>query len=151
MLLISYVTVSLPSGHSQCHCTHIWHTVLNKYDFHITYTSYTANMLMGIWTQKFYTYVSNHNQLQYTLVMLLPNISLGTSMATKLGMYDIHAKYLVDIYGRCIYMYVQHTMLLQPTMQQGTLYTYLYFNAQIWLPHCTWMFHCTVVYIQTPY
>ena len=46
---------------------------------------------------------------------------LETNMPMRLGIY---AKY-VDLYGRWIHIYVPHIPL------------------QIWLPACTYMFHCT--------
>ena len=56
----------------------------------------------------------------------------------------MYPKYLMDLYGRCINVYVPHIKLLQSTVQQGALYKYLTCIAeQIWIPHCTCVFHCT--------
>ena len=66
--------VLTPNGHSLCHCTHIWHISLNKYDCHMGNVCNRAKMLNGHIDLTFCTYVPNYNQLQCKVHMLLPNM-----------------------------------------------------------------------------
>ena len=117
------------------------HILLNKYDCHIAYLSHTINILNGYIDPTFLQICATKQWTAIPTPHVIVKYVLEINVPTKLGLY---AKYLTDLFGRCIHIYVPNMKSMQSTMRQWALYTYLtYITEQIWLPHCKYMFKCT--------
>ena len=107
------------------YCTYNLHILLNKYHYHIANVRHTVNMLNEhMEPTLLYICVKTQPTSIFTSRGIAKCV-LETDLSTKLGIYAIHAKYLMGLYGKCIHTFVPHMKLLQLTIIQGALYTYL--------------------------
>ena len=124
------------------------HILLNKYDCHIAYTSHTSNIVNGYIHPTFLQICAKTQPTAIHTSHVIAKYVLETNVSTKLSIDALYAKYLIDLCGRCLYIYVPYMKSPKSTMWQWALYTYLtYITEQIWLPHCTYMFHCTATVV----
>ena len=82
--------------------------LLNKYECYIAYESHTNNILNGHIDPTFLHTCHKTQPTAINTTHVIVKYVPETNMPNKLGIYDIYAKYMIDLYGRCICIYVPH-------------------------------------------
>ena len=127
------------------------HILLNKYDCHIAYVRQASNILNGYIDWIFLHICAKTQPTAINTSHVIAKYVLVTGIPTKLGIYNIYAKYFINLYGKCIHIYMPHMKWVQSTKWQWALYTYFTcITEQICLPHCTYMFKWTVTIVHLP-
>ena len=84
------------------------HILLSKYGCHISYVSHTTKIQNGHIDQTFYNMCAKAQPTAIHASQVIAKYFPGTNIPIKLGIYAIYAKYLTDLYGRCVHIYMPH-------------------------------------------
>ena len=100
------------------------HILLNKYDCHIAYVSDTTDILNGHIDQTFLHMCATAQPTAIHSSHVITKYVLETNVPNKLAILSLFAKYLIDLYGRCIHIYATYEVAAINHVTVGTVHIF---------------------------